>query len=270
MARTLIIGSDNTIGIQYLSIPDTNPVQYVNGATITWSLQDTSGNVIATGSFSAISNNNSEIQGAYTTNIPSSVTNTLIANNTYNFIQTCVSSGFTSTWEDQYVAISSPSPDITYANRIDMENIFGASNILIWADINNDGNAQTIDARILWSLILSYSLVNSKLEGGIYRVPLQGSYPMIIYAQASIAATKLYESRGLTNTDAEGNPIHQLANHEKEAFKFLNQIRAGVIRIPGVLQQDVVGSIVPQSIRSERFRRGFCGIGGGFGGFYGW
>lgn len=264
MARTLIIGADNTISIQYLSVPDTSPVQYINGATITWSLQDLSGNVLGTGSFSALSDSSSEIQGAYDTTVPASLTNTLKANNAYNFLQTAVSSGFTSTWTDQYTAISSPSPDITYANRIDMENIFGKVNIKQWADIDNDGNLQTIDARVLWSLILSYNMVNSKLLGGIYSVPLKGSYPIIIYTQAALAAVKLYESRGITNTSEDGTPIHQLLHHKKEAMNNLAQIRAGVIRIDGALSADILGTAYPAPIKTRSCYRGLSGFWSGW------
>lgn len=250
MANELVIGADNIITIDKLMVPNSNPPSYIDNATITWQLLDLNNVLISSGSFTYVSGS----EGQYTTTIPQAVTTNLTASAQYTFKQSVTATGFTSAFTDTYTAVTPDSSQFTYAVRSDLENIFGALNIQKWADIDNDGVATKIDARINWALELTYNEINSMLDGGIYTMPFQGRFPIIVNIQANLAAALLYESRGLTNTTPEGEPIHQLATHRKVALNKLKQIRGGVLRVHGTKASDINGTIIPLAIRSHRHR----------------
>lgn len=257
MANTLTIGADEIITIDKLIVPNSNPPQYVDNATITWTLKDSSGNTVGTGNYTYISGSN----GEYQTVIPSTVTTLLTANAAYTLASNVTATGYVSLFTDTYYAQVPQSAQFSYCVRTDLENIYGAVNIQKWADIDNDGVSTKIDARINWALQLSYDYVNNKLEGGPYAVPLTGSYPMIITCQAQLATGYLYESRGLTNYDPDGKPIHQLKQGMDWANNILLQLRGGTIRIQKALPQDLVATIVPMAIRTARRRYPYFGGG---------
>lgn len=246
MANTLTIGADNLITIDKLMVPDSNPPDYVDNATITWDLKNGSGVSQGTGSYTYTIGSN----GQYQTVIGSAITALLTANQKYTLESSVTATDFISLFKDYYYAVDPKSLQYTYAVRSDLENIYGKKNVARWADIDNDGVLTTIDARINWALELSYDYVNNKLDGGMYAVPLAGRYPMIVTCQAHLASVYLYESRGLTNKSEDGKPIHQLEQGRDWAINVLAQIRAGVIRIQRALPQDVVGTIVPMPIRT--------------------
>lgn len=251
----LIIGADNLQTIDKLMVPNSNPPNYVNTATITWQLLDQNKNVLGSGSWSYIGGSN----GQYQTIIPASLTSILINNAEYTLNSSVTATGFVSLFTDNFIALAPQSAQFSYCVRSDLENIFGATNIAKWADINNDGDVQTIDARINWAMMVTYHYMNSKLEGCIYRIPFSGQYPIITYCNAGLAAVKLYESRGITNyNEASGKPEHQLENIRTECNNFIGQIRAGILRINGTLPQDLVGTNVPMALnsRSRRFLYG--------------
>lgn len=257
MANTLIISADNIIIIDRLCIPNSNPVEFINNANITWKLYSNynpttqTGILLATGNYTYTSDSD----GQYTTTIPASITSVLTENVQYQLNSNVIASGFTSLFSDVYTALSPPSLQFSYCSRVDIENIYGKTNVNKWADIDSDGNLQTIDSRINWALQLSYDVVNSKLEGGIYKTPLTGRYPLIISTQAQLAAVHLYESRGLTNfNENTGQMEHQLSQGKGWALKNLSAIRAGTIRVPGVLNSDIIGTNIPKAIRVSTYR----------------
>ena len=261
MANQLIIGADNLITIDKLIVPNSNPPQYVNNASITWTLKDGNGNLVSggSGSYTYVIGSN----GEYQTVIPAAVSTILLAGSAYTLASNVTATGFVSLFTDTYYAETPQSAQFSYAVRSDLENIYGTKNVARWADIENTGVATTIDARINWALVLSYDFVNNKLFGGPYNVPLQGNYPMIVTTQAQLACVYLYESRGLTNVDEQGNPIHQLEQGKKWAENILLQIRGGTIRLANAIAVDIAGTIIPKAIRSSYSRPAF-----GYG--YGW
>lgn len=259
MANTLVIGADNLITIDKLIVPNSNPPQYVNNATITWTLKDGSGNTVSggTGTYNYVSGSN----GEYQTVVAAAVSSLLQNGSAYTLSSNVTATGYVSLFQDTYYAITPQSIQFSYAVRSDLENIYGTKNITRWADIENTGNVQTIDAKINWALELSYDFVNNKLFGGPYNTPLQGRYPMIVTAQAHLAAVYIYEARGVTNTDEQGNPVHQLEQSKKWAENILLQIRGGTIRLANALAVDLAGTIVPKAIQSSYRRPYGYGVG---------
>lgn len=249
MANVLVIGTDNEVNIDSLMQEGTDPPVYVNNAVITWTLQDPVGpTTLGTGQF----NYTVGSEGSYTAIIPAALTATLQPNKQYAFIQSAVAVGFVNSWSDIYVAQSYPSSQFTYALRTDIEDIFGPTNVAKWADVDNNEDPVLIDRRIVWALKHSYDEMNSRLIGCPYAVPLQGAPPMIIRLQAQFAAVLLYESRGITDMDANGKPFHQLAWHRKDFEAKCKMLHAGTLRLPG---GDQVSTTVPRVIRSHRWGR---------------
>lgn len=261
MANQLVIGADNLITIDKLIVPNSNPPQYINNATITWTLKDSNGNLVTggTGTYNYISGSN----GEYQTVISATVSNLLLAGSAYTLASNVNATGFTSLFSDTYYAETPSSAQFSYAVRSDLENIYGTKNIQRWADIESTGVAATIDARVNWALVLSYDYVNNKLFGGPYNVPLQGNYPTIVTVQAQLACVYLYESRGITNLDERGKPIHQLEQGKNWADNILLQIRGGTIRLRNALAVDLAGTIIPRAIRST-YSRPVFGFGVGW------
>lgn len=264
MANTLIIGADNIVTVDKLLVPNSNPPQYLNSAAITWSLilgfppPNTNPNIIGTGTYNYISNSN----GEYQTVISQALTSTLQKNASYTLLSNVNATGYTSLFQDQYIAVPPQSLQFAYCLRSDIENIYGAVNVAKWADINNDGNEQTIDARINWAIISAYDYINNQLIGGVYVTPLTGQYPMIVNCAAYLSAVYLYESRVLANYNGDGEPQHQLTQGKKWANNVLLKLRAGTLRIYGVLPQDVLGINYPIPLRMTRARPyyglGYC------------
>lgn len=114
---------------------------------------------------------------------------------------------------------------VYYANKSDIEIIFGSDNVTKWADLNNSSDQTEIDARICWSLQQAHSQINDRLTPGPYKIPFETPVPIqIIDTCARLAGVILYESRGITDmTDGE-KPKNQLTYHRQLAMKLLNNI----------------------------------------------
>lgn len=123
--------------------------------------------------------------------------------------------------------------DHVYAVRDDVEVIYGSANVTTWADINNNGVSGDVTRRISWALCLATSWLDDRLRGGPYVVPFEEPYAnSLIDACARLAGVLLYESRGIVDSTAEGEPVHQLAHHRKMVEKFVASVHAGRIK-PG-------------------------------------
>lgn len=117
-----------------------------------------------------------------------------------------------------------------YATRHDIELIFGRVNVAAWADVDNDGNATFITARINWALSESYYYINNKLLGSSYVIPFETTYPVQVVSQsARYAGIILYEARGIV--DKGEKPNHQLTAHRKMVDEFLHDVQRGKIRL---------------------------------------
>ncbi len=135
----------------------------------------------------------------------------------------------------------------TYAERGDIEQIFGRDNVRKWADMDNLGDEATIATRICWALAESYVDINSRLRGGPYSLPFVAPLDyQIISMSARDAGVKLYEGRGITDFSENGRPQHQLSAHRDQVAKWLQQLLAGTRHlniaqtsfVPGVVNYD--------------------------------
>lgn len=118
---------------------------------------------------------------------------------------------------------------MTYADRDDIELQFGASNVLKWADIDNDADNASITDRIDWALDLADEEINTRLRMGPYAIPFT-TVPVKIKNMAAIwAGILLYEARGVPDSE-DGAGKHQLSQFKKQFDLDIRKIHAYLIR----------------------------------------
>lgn len=121
---------------------------------------------------------------------------------------------------------------MAYCIRADIEAIFGTSNILVWADMNEDQDAAAITARITLAISVASEEIDDFVRLTQYRIPLvtaDDATPVsITNLTATLAGVWLYEARGTVDFDPKsGAPYHRLAFKREEARRFLEQLRTG-------------------------------------------
>lgn len=120
----------------------------------------------------------------------------------------------------------------TYAQGIDLSNIFGNSNVSKWADLDNEENEDTVINRVTWALGLAYQELNGLLRTGPYAVPFSQPYPAkAVDANARLAACYLYDGRGIPDVDADGKPINKLAPHRQMVLDFISDVMSGRVKL---------------------------------------
>jgi len=121
----------------------------------------------------------------------------------------------------------------TYCTKSQIEDIFGATSIADFADIDNDESAVTIAARIARAIAVASEQVDDAMRRSVYTLPLTSSAdatPLVIVdIAAKLAGCWLYEARGIENF--QGQPVNQLATVKETALKDLAEIAAGTRRI---------------------------------------
>ena len=121
----------------------------------------------------------------------------------------------------------------TYCTKSQIEDIFGATSIADFADIDNDESAVTIAARIARAIAVASEQVDDAMRQSVYTLPLTSSAdatPLVIVdIAAKLAGCWLYEARGIENF--QGQPVNQLATVKETALKDLAEIAAGTRRI---------------------------------------
>jgi phage gp36-like protein len=124
---------------------------------------------------------------------------------------------------------------VYYANRSDVELIFGESNVLQWADVDNDGNTGKIDARVCWALQCAKAYFDDMLNGGPYAVPFVLPYPQqIIVENARYAGCALYDSRGVVDTDGDGKAVDALTQQRNKTQTFITRVLANQTQLYGL------------------------------------
>lgn len=150
----------------------------------------------------------------------------------------------------------SPSVDIcsepTYATRTQVELIFGSTNVRKWADVENNDDDDTVQARICWALNTSYAYLNDRLFGGPYEVPFDDVPTSLQVMSARYAGVLLYESRGVTDLAEDGQSKHQLSAHRDMVEKFINGVLARRVRFPSVTPSMTVPDVIKDTTACNR------------------
>jgi hypothetical protein len=111
-----------------------------------------------------------------------------------------------------------------YCSRSDVNDVFGASNVTKWADLDNDADATKITARVTRAISWATNEINDRLRDSAYTVPFNGSaLPVIVDLAATLAGIWLYRARG---TDDETNP-DKFTWHWQRVDQTINEILAG-------------------------------------------
>jgi hypothetical protein len=92
-----------------------------------------------------------------------------------------------------------------YSTRDYLEALFGARNILAWADLDNQGIPQDIFDRISLAIEQADEIIDSQFNGSAYLVPLSDSQdlipPTVTRWSATLAGVLLYEARGYSSEE---------------------------------------------------------------------
>ena len=115
-----------------------------------------------------------------------------------------------------------------YCNRADIELVFGAINISKWADLDNNEDADTIQARIENACETASAEIEDIFRNRQYSFPLTQS-PTLKNLVVRLAGLKLHDARGII----DGDSTDSLSLIRQEWEKTVARIRLGEMILPG-------------------------------------
>lgn len=120
----------------------------------------------------------------------------------------------------------------TYCVNADIDQVFGPTNVTLWADLDNDSNAANILARKDEARNVAYDRINDVIRCTSYTVPLRNQAAAVPGSikdlEARLAGVWLYEARGCQDFSPKtGAPYHRLAFVRAETRRTLEEIRVG-------------------------------------------
>lgn len=127
-----------------------------------------------------------------------------------------------------------------YGSRAGLETRYGRENIIQWADKGNNRDPSIIDSVIETALLAADELIDITLREKGYTLPLSKSYQVLAKIAHQLAASDLYNARGIQDVDDEGNPINKLRGEQKDAETMLKKIVSGMIRLERPPEQSSV------------------------------
>lgn len=115
-----------------------------------------------------------------------------------------------------------------YCSRTDIEKIFGKANVLRWASLDNNEDADTIDERISNVCNFATEYVNSRLTFGRYVVPFPSVPTLIVYMTAMFAGVQLHDGRVVINDrDAKDSVFRP----RRDFDRYIRQIQKGQLKL---------------------------------------
>lgn len=138
---------------------------------------------------------------------------------------------------------------MAYTTRANLEAMFGEESVEKWADVNGNGVAAHITARIAAALVYADGEINDLMRCTLYALPLVVRDtsivpPTIVDVANRLAGVWLYEGRGVRDIDPDGKPVHMLMWHKDEAYKKLREIASGVRHLDSVMSATPVPQVV--------------------------
>lgn len=99
--------------------------------------------------------------------------------------------------------VTSASVTGSYCDQNDVENVFGANNIISWSNLDNEmATANTV--RIQKAIDVAEEHIDNRFRNSRYAVPFSGTIPEVITDMAAkLAGVWLYQSRGIDESDEE-------------------------------------------------------------------
>lgn len=142
---------------------------------------------------------------------------------------------------------------MAYAERPDIESIFGASNVETWANLENEvsGSTDHVNNRITSALAYAENFIERRLKVGPYAIPLSPVDSIVTDIAARLAGLWLYEGRGVQDWDQEtGRPAHKLQWHRVYVEEKLRMILAGQIQLSAATSRPNRSNRSPFVVRS--------------------
>lgn len=128
------------------------------------------------------------------------------------------------------ITASGPVSGGYWSSRSELETLFGATNISMWADLENTGNAPLIQTAINSALAVATDEAQSLLRGGACG-EITSPSPALRKAVTQLAGVHLYEARGVKDASEDKSGYHKLTAHSRAAREFLLRVSAGQIRL---------------------------------------
>ena len=123
-----------------------------------------------------------------------------------------------------------------YCVDSDLDLAFGRDNVRKWADANNNRLETEVVARKLWARQAATDELDASLAASEYQFPLDDAEPypgLLVRMCAYLAGVLLYESRGVTDVDAEGRPQHSLMWFRRRVEQFIKDLHGRRIKLVG-------------------------------------
>ena len=142
---------------------------------------------------------------------------------------------------------------MAYATRATIEAVFGVKNVAKWADLDNNGIAEAIAARIASAIAWADGEIDDRFRKSVYDLPIadaDSTTPASIVSIASnLAGVWLYENRGVQDFDEDtGAPFHKLEYNRRRAENAIQAILSGSRTLDAVMR---VTRTVPEVIDEE-------------------
>ena len=156
----------------------------------------------------------------------------------------------------------------TYHTSLDIADVFGTQNLLIWADMDNDKNSVSIARRILSIIQKTESWLNSRFRASsAYKIPFASPAPLEITEICAIqSGARLYEPRSVEDFTTEAGQATKtmVSVKQRRADSLMRDILSDKVRLD-VSPENYVQTNVPQVIREIPCRRDFPHCVGGRG-----
>ena len=124
---------------------------------------------------------------------------------------------------------------MAYASTGGIDQKFGPTNVTRWADLDNDENSTNIAARKASAIAYADGAVDAELRDTHYRKPFvtaAGATPVVIAdISNALAGCWLKDARGQTKYDKDTAPIDSLTWHRTKAYKDIEKIKTGDLRL---------------------------------------
>jgi hypothetical protein len=139
-------------------------------------------------------------------------------------------------------------PPVSWTSREELEDLFGATNVEKWANIENTASADSlvqrrVESACVWATADAIDRLRGRRAGSITIAPRA-----LRLAVTRMAGCQLYEARGIKDTvdDAEGR--HRLKYHRDLALQWYRALLAGQIRLEGLADDDI--TVIPKVVKS--------------------
>ena len=121
-------------------------------------------------------------------------------------------------------APAAPAVTTYYSTQTDLQNHFGTDNITKWSNLDNTSTSVNT-TRIGLANAYAYGYINDRFRGSKYAIPFTGTFPAVLVVWAArLAAIWLYESRGQSDENEEGN---KLEDKREDVDKEISEYLAG-------------------------------------------